>query len=261
MQRTLPFEGEYFTQELDTQEKFIALSDSPTAGFLPFSNRETSQAFEMLDYLENRAKYPAGVGNRLQEIFLRQRNALNGGIAVAVRTLQSLAYEYGDYALNALEQLGAMDVLLAELKDGHFNPGVKVSEDEFESGANGLIAVVRFKDVQEVLKSGRSSTVFDPLKTVEHRKIDPNDTTKEKHKTVGDLYTSFGETDDAVLLRIERFMDETTIAQLRPLAHAARDNEFHRYNFWRYVVESTRAHGAAWTVGKTILGQLTAGSN
>lgn len=246
------FEGFEVPVQLDTQEKLIALRDDPHAGFLPFSHKEKSQATEMLDYLGNRQAYPAGLGNRLQEIFLRNRRDL--GEDEARRAMFSLAYEYGDYALNAKQQHSRLQSLQNELNEEHFKPGVSVAED-FPAGHLGLPAVIRFIDVLAVREKKTQNTVYDPLKVSEVRSIARNNEDDKQHKKVGDRYTAT-DIPAEVQQRLDAFMEQTTIAQLRPVVGQALANEAQRLEFWTNRLRDTRSHGAAWIIGKQILPQV-----
>lgn len=251
-QLVLEEHGFELPSNLDTQEKLKALEDDQNAGFLPFSHLEKSQATEMLDYLGNPREYPAGLGNRLQEIFLRNRRDL--GEAEARRAMFSLAYEYGDFAQNAQQQLSALERLVAELFTDHLNPTVTVMED-FPDGDPAIPAVVRYTDVLAVRSSRSLLTPYDPLKVAKDRSINANSEDELQHKKVGDRYTT-GDVPGEVMQRIERFIHDTTVAEFRPLAVAATENERIRYKFWMDRLYDTKKHGAAWIIGKQLVGKL-----
>lgn len=238
--------------QLDTQEKLIALRDDPLAGFLPFSHQEKSQATEMLDYLGNPKVYPAGLGHRLQEIFMRNRRDI--GDAQARRAMFSLAYEYGDYAFNAQRQYALLGQLQAELEEDHFNPHVTIAED-FPDGHAALPAVIRFVDIRAVRESNRMLTPYDPLKVDKDRTIQANSEDDKKHKTVGDRYTAERVAGE-VAQRMDAFAEQTTVAELRVLLPDVLTNEAVRFEFWSARLRDTRKHGAAWIVGKQLVQQL-----
>jgi len=248
----LSFEGFQFPAQLDTREKLQALQSDPHAGFLPFTDAEKTVGSELLDYLGDYRQYPAGVGNRLQEIFLRQRRV--GGAAMANRALISIAFEYGDFALNAQAQLGAMQGMRAELADDHFNPGVSVAED-FPDGHIGIAPLVRFVDVLALREEGVQLTVFNPLKGIERRSVKANSDDKLQHKVIEDRYTT-PELDKEVSDRIDAFTEQTRIGLVRPILDAAIANETVRLDFWTNRLRDTRRHGSAWIIGKQILQQI-----
>ncbi len=248
----LTFEGFQFPAQLDTREKLLALRDDPNAGFLPFTDAEKTVGSELLDYLGDHRQYPAGVGNRLQEIFLRQRRV--GGGAMANRALISVAFEYGDFALNAQTQLGAMQGMRAELADDHFNPGVSIAED-FPDGHPGIAPLVRFTDVLALREEGVQHTVFNPLKGVERRTVKANSDDKLQHKVIEDRYTA-PELDKDIAERIDAFSEQTRIGLVRPLLDKAIASEAIRLDFWINRLRDTRKHGSAWIIGRQILQKI-----
>jgi hypothetical protein len=246
------FESFTVPVQLDTQEKLRALQDDPSAGFLPFSHLEKSTATEMLDYLGDRRRYPAGLGNRLQEIYLRNRRDI--GDAEARRAMFSLAYVYGDFALNAAQQHAYLSRLEEELRDDHFNPGVTIADD-FPDGHAGLAAVVRFVDVRSVRDEAHQRTTYDPLKVSQRRTIAAQSGDAAAHKQVGDRYT-VDEQPAEVEQRILTFLEQTRVAELRALVPEVQANEARRLAFWTERLRDTRKHGAAWIIGKDLLAQL-----
>jgi hypothetical protein len=250
----LPLEGFFVPAQLDTREKLLALRDDPNAGFLPFTDAEKTMGSEMLDYLGNKAAYPAGLGNRLQEIFLRQKGV--GGIDMAKRALISVAFEYGDFALNAQAQLAALRDLQDEFKDDHFNPGVTLAED-FPEGHPGIAPLVRFNDILMLRQEGVQVTTFNPLKGIERRTVKANSTDTLQHKVIEDRYTT-PETPEEVAYRIDSFSESTRIATVRPLVDAAVANEQARFDFWTARLRDTRRHSSAWIIGRQLLERVEA---
>lgn len=255
-EQQLVFTGFEVPVQLETREKLQALNDDPHAGFLPFSDQEKVQAFEMLDYLGNSRQYPAGLGNRLQEIYLRQRRLFDD--QSARRAMWSLAYEYGDFAANAHTQLTALQQLQAEFAVDHYNPNVTLEED-FPDGHAGFIPLIRYMDVVTLRDHGVQLTPFNPLKVVTDRAVAANNEDNIRHKTVTDPYTA-KHTLKPVQERIDEVVHTTRIGEVRIPLDAAVKNEQARYDFWVSRLRDTRKHGSAWIIGRKLLEELEAAS-
>ncbi len=238
---------ELMPDQLDTQAKLKVLWEDELAGFLPATNHEKNQAVELLDYVGN-PKYPAGIGNRLQEIFLRQKNA--EGPEMAKRALISIALEYGDYLINATDQAMALETLRAGIHNCP-NPFVSL-EEELGKGHLGFAPLVRFIDLSEMRDKGYvSGAKFSPMYSRSNR----NNSDDTRNKTVDDPYTVPQPRKD-VAKRIEAKAQELTIGDSRQLVVEALTDQQKRAAFWEARLRETRAHGAAWIIGRKILEEL-----
>lgn len=242
--------GEEFSlpEHLDTIQKLQALQNDPRAGFLPTTHQEKNQAIELLDYLDN-SDYKAGLGNRLQEIFLHQKALL--GPVRAKYALMSIAFEYGDYLTSASRQLSDLYLLEAKVSECP-NPSPTLAEEIGESHP-GMAPLIRYMDLSEVRSKGFLSGVgFDPLHTIEDRnsELEP-----DKNKNIEDPYT--GKHPDPIVL--DRIIEKThslTIGATRESVKAAIKDQTARRDFWLERMRQTRAHGAAWIIGKRVLTNL-----
>ncbi len=255
----LVFEGFEFSPipaQLEDREMLMALGDDNRAGYLPFSRTEGRTALDIVDYLDNKSQYPAGLGNRLQEVYRRQLRV--GGKQMAERALKSLAFVYGDFAFNAQSQLVALESLHIDLIDDHFNPNFTLAQD-FPDDHVGFAPLVRYMDVVALRDKGVQHTVFNPIKIETTRTILANNGDDKKHKTIADPYTNQN-VSPQVQQRINQVVDTTRVGEVRKPLDAAVKNEQARLDFWAARLRDTRKHGAAWVIGRKLLEDLEANS-
>lgn len=220
----------------DTHDKLIGLQIANGAGFLPTTNREKNQAFEMLDYLD-KDMFPKGVTTRLTEIFYRQqRERQKAGDNprrawdVANDSVRSVVNEWGDYAENAAWSLQSLKSL-TQLLDSGLNPRLPLSvvlQDDEENTAD-VRPLVRYFDLQALPELPMDGAV-ESLITRENRAV-----TAEKNKTVEDGYTQsvMSEQAEEHVKDILRLM---TVKDARKLMPLAIEDQTRRLEFWKTVL-------------------------
>ncbi len=173
--------------KLSTQDRLVALTVDPRAGFLPATHREKNQVMAFLDYLDN-PEHPLGINNQFIEIFNhqeREKQKQDGAIPGGARSIESIVYELGDYLTQSMEQLKSLRDLEV-LVGGCPNQRVTLHE-EVGPEHPGYAPLVRFDDVSKLRDNGVLTDIKDPLRTREDRWAGGKQ--PGKHKTVEDQYT------------------------------------------------------------------------
>jgi len=217
----------------NTYDKLIGLRDDNRAGFLPTTNREKSQAFELLDYMDP-TKYPDGVNQRLKEIFFRQQrvaakeHGLKGAqiYDFAIDSVRSVINEWADYARNAGHSKVTLQALRQHLDSG-LSPRISTAEaTEPENGKTfDYNVLVRFATLA-AFRVGEKYD-FNPLLTREDRTINH----PHKNKIVEDQYTAVGSL-VTVQDYIDSVADKLSVRESRALLPVAIRDQEAREEFW-----------------------------
>lgn len=175
---------------LNNYEKLQAIINDERAGFLPATNREKTQILTLLDYLDKKG----GVANQLIEVFKKSQGFIlsdgvvrTAGVREGKRAIESIVYELGDYAGNAVKshsQLTDLQNKLAEIDNPKLTLGVVLGVDHV-----GFAPLFRYSVIRELYDKQLPDLLprsEDPMRTVENRWTKEG---KGKHKEVTDRYT------------------------------------------------------------------------
>jgi hypothetical protein len=188
-QATAPAIVDSAERQLNTQGRLRAIKEDSRAGFMPTTNREKDQVIAFLDYLDN-PDYPYGVNNQFLEVFTHAQKLRRTNATIdSERGPVSIVYEFGDYLVNATKERKALD-----------HPG--------------LAALLRYRDLDEVLRMGGTNAVKSPLLTKEYR------WTREgpgKHKIIEDRYTAVHNIAAPFKKYVEESISSMTVGEARRL--------------------------------------------
>lgn len=223
-----------------TKTKLEALRDDERAGFLPKTNNEKNQAFELLDYM-NLDQYPGGVSTRLREIAdhtkseLRKQGVPMGQWTDAVRAAtRSVLNEWGDYMDNASVQHQQLQMLQAALSQD-VNPRLTVATviEDLAEAAPDYNGLVRYVDVYEKRHVG--SDDVSGMTTRQNRTT----THLGKNKVIEDDYTG-QEVSAAMQDHINEAIENMTVREAKIWLKGAIADEARRRDFWHGALQSVR---------------------
>jgi hypothetical protein len=241
---------------LSTRERMVAIQDDPRAGFIPTTNREKNMIMSYLDYLDN-PEYPLGITNQLFEVFIHQQkldkpapgdtpakraqklSRQRSGLHMAIRSLESITYEMGDYLHNAQETHAALVGLQDFLKEP-YNPHITIDE-EVPIEDRGLRALIRFKELARYRdKDELPSDLKDPLITKEFRFRKESERTATDvgpNKVVEDVYTR-GVFDGPMKSHVTAAAQTMTIREARRIIGYAVADQKSRLAFYETNLQS-----------------------
>lgn len=225
----------YAAQQLNNHEKLRAILNDDRAGFLPATNSEKSWALSLLDYISD----PQGASRQLIEVFQgvqRTRPFADGSIGRiggykdAKRTVESIVYEIGDFAENALVSHARL-INLSSAVSEVFNPRLSL---ELALGIDheGYAELARFVALNKVYNSGNPDLPArneDPMRTVSKRwsRQGPG-----KHKQIRDRYTTPQNREDSVSAEIDTLVHHMRVGEARTIIADAIENEERRAQFF-----------------------------
>lgn len=217
---------------LSDRGKLLAMLYDPRAGFVPATNREKTLIMAFLDYLDN-PEYPLGVNNQLFEVFVHQQKPTGRTYRDGVRTVETIAWEIGDYLADAYESRRVLVGLREYIAD--FSPDVKVGE-EVDKNHAGLVRVVRYQDAMDHINNGDSKVPlkYGPLQTTEDRwNPKGSGTDPGKHKTMHSHYTAPETSDEFRAYLVQRIEElrGLNFGELRVIVEEAIENEVTRERF------------------------------
>lgn len=244
--------------QLTTTQKVEAVHGDRRSGFMPMTNREKTEALELLNYLkpDNQA---GGVHDHFMKIYdgqvkqgrrLKVRDPviegetppeerklpMNEAKAIAGDTIRSKLYEYGDYRQNAGESIKSLTALEAALAT-YDNPNISLAELLSEqSEALDPRALVRYLDNKEFhTLTVEEQALRRTMVTLEDR----TDPTPEKHKTVEDRYTR-ADMDEMMAIYIELRLRNLKVGDVRDKIGDAVQDQHYRRAFWGFVLSNVR---------------------
>jgi hypothetical protein len=214
-QATAPAIVDSAERQLNTQGRLRAIKEDSRAGFMPTTNREKDQVIAFLDYLDN-PDYPYGVNNQFLEVFTHAQKLRRTNATIdSERGPVSIVYEFGDYLVNATKERKALEDLELLLND---MPNLRVTLHEEQDWISldhpGLAALLRYRDLDEVLRMGGTNAVKSPLLTKEYR------WTREgpgKHKIIEDRYTAVHNIAAPFKKYVEESISSMTVGEARRL--------------------------------------------
>ena len=183
---------------LGTRARMLAIDGDVRAGFLPRSNDEKNKVMAYLDYLDN-PNYPLGVNNQLFEVMNHQQRyrrakpgmpkPIRGGGQDAVRAVESIVWELGDYFADANITLQ----VLRSLEDAMYNASPRLMLHELDDvgiGHPGIVRLVRDLDIRLFVTIGKIEVpTGDPLAGTLVRTVASTNRLPGRHKTLYDQYT------------------------------------------------------------------------
>ncbi len=233
---------------LESRERLLAILYDPRAGFFPATHREKNQALTFLDYLDNPA-YPAGTVDQLIEVYVHAKRRLTpeeestkkfkAKDDEAIRTIESLIWETGDYLADAAQAFR----LLSELKTatGKVSPHVTLAE-ELGSEHPAIPYLVQYDDQETFIEEGGVPRLRrNPWRTAEERWVPKaHALAPGKHKTVHSQYARPDRT-PAFQKHIDRRAHELTFGEARDIVEPAIESALRRAYFqWQRMHDVTR---------------------
>lgn len=234
---------------LNTRDRMLAISEDVRAGFLPRSNAEKNKVLTFLDYLDN-PDYPMGINNQLFEVMIhRQKYRVTetgkpsnkkGSSKDAIRAIESIVWELGDYFLDANFASGS----LMSLKDAMYNasPSVMLHElDDVGADHPGIVRLIRDIEIRKFVETGQSEIPGgDPLAGTNVRTVISTDNTPGRHKTVFDQYTRPDMGTSAKTSELDQYLkariSNLTVGEARRTIDIAIVNENVRSYFMRQLL-------------------------
>ncbi len=214
-------------ETLNNHEKLEVLLEDPNAAFLPATNREKTTALTLLSYVND----PKGTSQQRLEIFRHaQRFGFkNAGARQGIRAVESVMYETGDYAANALQSHNRL-LLLQDALGDVLNPNLtlEVALGEHHPGYGPLLRYIELRKLYDAEEEKVLPYPVDPMRTVEDR------WTREgegKHKVVHDRYTLVSP-EERVKEEMEELARTTRVVDARGIIPDALTNEEARAAFF-----------------------------
>ncbi len=231
-QNTLVIEGLLVDTVLNNHEKLRAILCDERAGFLPATNREKTYVLTLLDYIDRRR----GTADQLLEVFRNSQGFIRSGDTIYAagvnqgkRATESIIYELGDYAGNAISshrRLADLQNILTEIYNPKLTLEVAIGADHV--GFAELYRYSVLRDLYDAQLPDLLPRSEDPMRTVEERWTTEGE---GKHKAVTDRFTRENQ-ESEIAEAMQKFVSNTSVHQARTLLSRALSNEERRAMFF-----------------------------
>ncbi len=256
-----PKEESLAVTELNNHEKLKAILNDERAGFLPTTNREKTYILTILDYIDSKR----GTADQLLEVFKKSQGFISSkgiirtaGVGEGRRSVESLIYELGDYAGDAIKshsRLAELQNYLSEIYNPRLTLEAAIGQDH-----SGFAPLYRYNKLSELFDKQLPDILpraIDPMKTVENRWAKVGE---GKHKKVTDRFM-IENPESEIVDSMNEFISNTSILEARHLLSRALINEEQRAKFFtdrlnevRQLYDVSKIFGALVKVSEEIVG-------